>query len=133
MEIKPDRMISLGYGKYWRSDGIVGLMRIEEDRGPGRRTEVYTSTVDHPLVVSRGERAILQDMAVATDEGVRLQEVQEALSDLLVALGDVPDVLKRSLATEARMDVAAWQRRIRALQKTEVADALPDPQNELFG
>ena len=132
MEIKPDRMISLGYGKYWRSDGIVGLMRIEDDRGPGRRTEVYTSTVDHPLVVSRGERAILQDMAVATDEGVRLQEVQEALSDLLVALGDVPDVLKRSLATEARMDVAAWQRRIRALQKTDISEALPDSQNELF-
>ena len=132
MEIKPDRMISLGYGKYWRSDGIVGLMRIEEDRGPGRRTEVYTSTLDHPLVVSRGERAILQDMAVATDEGLRLQEVQEALSDLLVALGDVPDVLKRSLATEARMDVGAWQRRIRALQKTDPSEALPDSQNDFF-
>jgi hypothetical protein len=132
MEIKPDRMISLGYGKYWRSDGIVGLMRIEDDRGPGRRTEVYTSTVDHPLVVSRGERAILQDMAVATDEGIRFQEVQEALSDLLVALADVPDVLKRSLATEARMDVAAWQRRIKALQKTDLSEALPDSQNELF-
>ncbi len=132
MEIKPDRMISLGYGKYWRSDGIVGLMRIEEDRGPGRRTEVYTSTVDQPLVVSRGERAILQDMAVATDEGVRLQEVQEALSDLLVALGDVPDVLQRSLATEARMDVGAWQRRIRALQKTDPSEPLPDSQNDLF-
>ena len=29
MEIKPDRMISLGYGRFWRSDAIVGLMRIE--------------------------------------------------------------------------------------------------------
>lgn len=132
MEIKPNRMISLGYGKYWRSDGIVGLMRIEDDRGPGRRTEVYTGTVDHPLIVSRSERAILQDMAVATDEGFRLQEVQEALSDLLVSLGDVPDVLKRSLATEAHMDVDAWHRRIRTLLKTELSESLPDPQNDLF-
>ena len=26
MEIKSDRMIHLGYGKYWRSDEIVGLL-----------------------------------------------------------------------------------------------------------
>ena len=38
MEIKRDRMVFLGYGKYWRSDGIVGLMPIEEERGPRRRT-----------------------------------------------------------------------------------------------
>ena len=34
MEIKAGRMISLGYGKFWRSDAIVGLMPIEEERGP---------------------------------------------------------------------------------------------------
>lgn len=132
MEIKPDRMISLGYGKYWRSDGIVGLMRIEDDRGPGRRTEVYTSTLDQPLTASRSERAILQDMAVATDEGVRLQEVQEALSDLLVSLTDLPDVMRRMLASEGGLEVDSWIRRLRALIKTDPGDALPDPQNDLF-
>ncbi len=25
MDIKRDRMVFLGYGKYWRSDGIIGL------------------------------------------------------------------------------------------------------------
>jgi hypothetical protein len=132
MEIKADRMISLGYGKYWRSDGIVGLMRIEDDRGPGRRTEVYTSTLDQPLIASRSERAILQDMAIATDEGVRYQEILEALGDLEDALSDIPDVMKRMLATEAQMDVDGWQRRIKALIKTDPGDALPDPQNDLF-
>ena len=40
MDIKPDRMVYLGYGKYWRSDAIVGLMPIEDERGPGRRTRL---------------------------------------------------------------------------------------------
>src|ERR1051326_6954219 len=29
MDIKRDRMVFLGYGKYWRSDAIIGLMPIE--------------------------------------------------------------------------------------------------------
>ncbi len=28
MDIRRDRMVFLGYGKYWRSDAIVGLMPI---------------------------------------------------------------------------------------------------------
>ena len=77
MEIKPDRMISLGYGKYWRSDAIVGLMPIDDERGPGRRTEVYTASLAEPIVASRSEQAILQDMAFASDELLRLQENRE--------------------------------------------------------
>ena len=82
MEIKPGRMITLGYGKYWRSDAIVGLMPIEEERGPGQRTEVYTATLDQPIVASRSERAILEDMAFVTGDGFQLHEVREILSDL---------------------------------------------------
>ena len=33
MDVKRGRMVFLGYGKYWRSDAIVGLMPIEDDRG----------------------------------------------------------------------------------------------------
>ena len=79
MEIRPDRMISLGYGRYWRSDAIVGLMRIEDERGPGRRTEVYTATLDEPIVASRSETAILEDMAFASDELLQFQEVREVV------------------------------------------------------
>jgi hypothetical protein len=46
-------MIFLGYGKYWRSDHIVGLLPIENGRGPGRRTEVYVATREEPVVASR--------------------------------------------------------------------------------
>lgn len=131
MDVKPDRMVSLGYGKYWRSDAIVGLMPIEQERGPGRRTEVYTATLDHPVVASRSEQAILQDMAIATDDVMRMQELREVLADLLDGLEDVPDVLRRMLATEARFDVELWIRRLRTAMQGETEEAMPG-QNELF-
>ena len=39
MKIEKGRMIALGYGRYFRSENIVGLERIEEGRGPGKRTQ----------------------------------------------------------------------------------------------
>jgi hypothetical protein len=131
MEIKPDRMVYLGYGKYWRSDAIVGLMPIEEDRGPGRRTEVYTSNLPEPIVASRSEQAILQEMALATDEQFRMQEIREVLDDLLDAFEGFPDVFDRMLATEARFDVAAWTRRLRTLLGTDTVRSTGD-QSDLF-
>ncbi len=130
MEIKAGRMISLGYGKYWRSDAIVGLKPIEDDRGPGRRTEVFTATLEQPIIASRSEQAILQDMAVVTDEEFRMQEAREVMSDLLDALEDLPDVLHRMLAVEAHFDVAAWVRRLRTLVRTVPAEV--PGQNDLF-
>ena len=130
MEIKPNRMVSLGYGKYWRSDAIVGLKPIEDDRGPGRRTEVYTATVDDPIVASRSEQAILHDMAIASDEHFRIQEAREILTDLLDTLDEVPDVVARMLSTEARLDVAQWKRRLRMFLQTDSTST--DEQNELF-
>ncbi len=131
MEIKPDRMVSLGYGKYWRSDAIVGLTPIEEDRGPGRRTEVYTATIDEPIIASRSERAILHERAVASDEHFRIQEAREILSDLLDGLDDIPDVLARMLTAEARFDVSGWRRRLQAFLRTDAAEVVAG-QNELF-
>lgn len=131
MDVKAGRMVSLGYGKYWRSDAIVGLKRIEQDRGPGRRTEVYTSTLDQPIIASRSERAMLQDMAVATDEQFRMEEAREILSDLMEGLDDVPDVLRRMLATEAHFDPNTWVRRLRTFLKTEALET--GDQSDLFG
>jgi hypothetical protein len=123
-------MVYLGYGKYWRSDAIVGLRPIEEERGPGRRTEVFTATLDQPIVASRSERAILRDMTVGSEEQFRIQEARATLADLVDALDDIPDVLRRMLLTEARLDVARWERRIRALVQSDAEH--PDEQNELF-
>jgi hypothetical protein len=131
MEIRPDRMISLGYGKYWRSDAIVGLMPVEVDRGPGRRTVVYTSTVEDPVVASRSEQVILRDMAIGNDQQFQMQEALEMLADMLDALDDIPDVLNRMLVAEAKFDVAHWRRRLQALLRADGAE-VPDDQNDLF-
>jgi hypothetical protein len=130
MDIKPDRMVHLGYGKYWRSDAIVGLMPIEDERGPGRRTEVYTATLSQPIIASRSEQAILEDMALASGEQFQIQEARAVLGDLVDALNDIPDVLRRLLANEARFDVEAWSRRLRETVKTPVLESAD--QNELF-
>lgn len=131
MEIKPDRMVSLGYGKYWRSDAIVGLTPIEEDRGPGRRTEVYTATIEDPVIASRSEQAILRDMAAASDQHFQIREVREALADILDALEDIPDVLRRMLAAEAKFEVDAWRSRLHALLRLETPEA-SENQSDLF-
>ncbi len=132
MEIRPDRMISLGYGKYWRSDAIVGLTPIEENRGPGRRTEGHTATVEEPVVASRSEQAILRDMSIGTDQQFQIQEALELLADMLDALEEIPDVLDRMLVAEAQFDAANWRRRLQALLRAE-APEVPDDQNDLFG
>ncbi len=131
MDIKPGRMVYLGYGKYWRSDAIVGLRPIEgDDRGPGHRTEVHTATLDDPIVASRSESAILRDMAFAGEEQFRMREAREIMGDLLDALEDVPDVLRRMLATEAHFDVHSWTRRVKTLIKVE--SEAGENQPELF-
>lgn len=132
MDIKRDRMVYLGYGKYWRSDAIVGLMPIEEDRGPGRRTEVYTSTLPAPIVASRTEQAILTDMGVSADDAMRLHEAHEILGDVADAFGGLSDVLRRMLANEAKMDIDLWLRRIRRVLRDERAAEPDEDQSELF-
>lgn len=124
-------MVYLGYGKYWRSDAIVGLRPIEEERGPGRRTEVFTATLEDSIVASRTERAILRDMAVAGDEQFRMQEARAIIGDLIDDLDEVPDVLRRMLQTEAHFEVAAWIRRLRTLSREEPGESAED-QPELF-
>ena len=115
MEIKPGRMIHLGYGKFWRSDEIVGLLPIEEGRGPGRRTEVYVATRDEPVTASRSEQTILQDMATLPDDVARATEALSAAEDLLDALRELSPVLRRMLKNEESFDVEYWIRRLNGL------------------
>ncbi len=130
MEIKRDRMVFLGYGKYWRSDAIVGLMPIEDDRGPGRRTNVFVEGRAEPIVASRTEQSILEDMG-ATDEGFQVEALREAIRELLAAFHDFAPVLRRALQHEHHFDVEKWEQRLGEILR---APAVPEPsgQNELF-
>lgn len=131
MDIKTGRMVYLGYGKYWRSDEIVGLHPIEEGRGPGRRTEVFTGSRPTPVVASRSERAILQDMVTAPEEIFRMEEARSVIGDLLDALTDLSPLLRRVLSNEGGFEVEKWEQRLRGLLQPEEEEE-PKSQSDLF-
>ena len=61
------RMVFLGFGKYARADKIYAVEPITgEERGHGRRTFVWVDGIPEPIVASRTEQTILEDMAEAT-------------------------------------------------------------------
>lgn len=130
MDIRPNRLVYLGYGKYWRSDQIVGLVPIEEDRGPGRRTQVHVASLDRPITASRSEESIRREMAAAGEEEFRVQELRSAVDDLLDDLSGLSPVLRRVLLNEAGFDVRRWERRLRVIVHADEDDA---GQEELFG
>src|SRR5207253_1499036 len=111
MEIKRDRMVFLGYGKYWRSDTILGLMPIEEERGPKRRTNVFVEGRAEPIIASRTEQSILEDMG-ASDAGFQVPALREAVTELLAALHELSPVLRRTLQQEHHFDVETWEQRL---------------------
>jgi hypothetical protein len=60
------RMIPLGYGKFVRADRVFAVVPLEGgDRGDGRRTVVHVEGIAEPIVASRSERAILDDLEQA--------------------------------------------------------------------
>src|SRR5438552_18366945 len=114
MDIKSGRMVFLGYGKYWRSDRIVGLVPIEDDRGPGRRTDVFVEDRAQPIVASRTEDASLADLA-ATDDSFQLEALRASIAEQLEALHAVSPVLLRALLHEHHSDVEKGEERLRTL------------------
>jgi hypothetical protein len=129
VDIKPNRLVHLGYGKYWRSDQIVGLVPIEDERGPGRRTHVHVATLTEPITASRSEEAIRRDMAVS-DEEFRSGELRSAVSDMLEDLSGFSPVLRRMLLHEGGVDLSRWEDRLRHLIGYE--ETSPG-QEDLFG
>ena len=63
------RMVHLGYGKWVRADRVFAVVPLEPgERGDGRRTYVHAEGLAEPLVASRSERAILEDIEQALQE-----------------------------------------------------------------
>jgi hypothetical protein len=64
-------MVSLGFGKFVRSDRIFALEPlVGDERGDGHRTRVWVEGVKDPIVAARTEVTILRDMgqeAAATE------------------------------------------------------------------
>ncbi|MFL5827022.1 MAG: hypothetical protein ACJ76V_10920 [Thermoleophilaceae bacterium] len=67
------RMVALGYGKFVRADRVFALVPLEPaERGDGRRTYVHVEGLSEPIVASRSERAILEDVEAALAEAAGL-------------------------------------------------------------
>jgi hypothetical protein len=130
MDVRLGRMVFLGYGKYWRSDRILGLMPIEEGRGPGQRTNVFIEGRAEPVVASRTEQAILEDMG-ATDDSFQQEALRQATRELLEAFHEFSPVLRRALQNEHHFDVEKWEQRLGNLLRPS---AHPDSseQDDLF-
>ena len=106
MKVIPDRLVSLGFGKYVRADKVVALVPIEEDRGSGRRTLVYVEDLPEPITAGRTEGTILRDMIGPESGSVEL------LRELQTQIGQVRPLLKASIRSEAGLDLDRLSRRI---------------------
>ena len=130
MDIKSGRMVFLGYGKYWRSDRIVGLVPIEEERGPGQRTNVFVEDRANAIVASRTQDAILADLG-ATDDSFQLEALRASIVELLEATHEFSPVLRRALLNEHHFDVEKWEERLGTLLRPSATHAAAT-QNDLF-
>ena len=98
MKVIPDRIVTLGFGKYVRADKIVALVPIEEDRGSGRRTLVYVDGLPEPLVAGRTEGSIMRDM-LGAESGW-----SEPVRQLQLQRGEVRPRLKSSIRSSSGLD-----------------------------
>ena len=120
MKVELGVMIQLGYGKYFRSESIMGLEPIEEERGPGKRTNVYIEGFSNPIVASRGEGAILHDLTRSPDEIIQIREHTELLKDLLDSISGIPPMLRSIIRDQGNWDLDRLERHVREVLETEL-------------
>lgn len=103
-----DRMISLGFGKYARTDRIFALEPlVGEQRGGGRRTKVWVEGVGEPIIASRTESTILRDMGQESAVDASLFDEAIDLAARLAAAAEAGRVDLSDLGRRARRILAA--------------------------
>jgi hypothetical protein len=115
MRVEKGVMVALGYGKYFRSESIVGLEPIEEGRGPGRRTKVHVENLSEPVVASRSEGAILRDLTETPNEIVKAREQYELLSDIADTIAEINPMLRSIIRDQGKWDLDRLEERLRDL------------------
>lgn len=120
MEIRENIMIPLGYGKFVRSDKIVSLEPIEEERGPGRRTIVYIENVKSPLIASRTENSILANMVEIPKEELEAAAALELLKDIRDDILQIGPMLRKSIKKEADFDIDKIEKKINEILRHEI-------------
>lgn len=112
MEIRENTIIPLGYGKFVRSDKIVALDPIEDNRGPGRRTLVYVENLNNPIIASRTENSILANMSKTPRDVLEATAAMELLQDILDDIKQIGPMLRNSILDEAGLDLDRIQSKI---------------------
>lgn len=120
MIVKENSIVPLGYGKYVRSDKIVALEPIEDDRGPGRRTRVYVEKIDNPIIASRTENSIIANISEVPREAMEASVAYELLQDIYDDLQHIGPMLRKSIKKEAEFDLDKLQKRIEEILKHEI-------------
>ncbi|MDA2927047.1 hypothetical protein MYX78_07415 [Acidobacteria bacterium AH-259-G07] len=113
MRIEKGRMVALGYGKYFRSDNIVGIESIEQDRGPGKRTKVYVENLKEPIIASRSEGAILRDLIEMPREITKTREQYQLLGDILDTISEINPMLRSIIRDQGHWDIDRLEERIK--------------------
>jgi len=121
MRIAKGHMVALGYGKYLRSDRIVGFEPIEEGRGPGKRTTVYIEHLPMPMTASRSEGAILRDLVEMPKEVTRTREISDMLRDILETIQDINPMLRSIIRDQGHWDLDRLEERISEVFQEEEA------------
>ncbi len=112
MRVEKGILVALGYGKYFRSDSIVGLEPIEEGRGPGRRTKVYIKDITEPMIASRSEGAILREMVEMPGEITRITEQRQLLRDILDTIHAINPMLRTIIHDQGNWNLNRLEERI---------------------
>jgi hypothetical protein len=96
-------MVFLGFGKYARSDRIYALEPIlGDERGGGRRTRVWIEGVAEPIIASRTERTILDDMGQSAAAQASILDDAIDLAERLTAAAEAGRVDLGDLGRRAR-------------------------------
>ncbi|KGK88877.1 hypothetical protein [Clostridium sp. HMP27] len=120
MEIKEGIMVALGYGKFARSDKIISLERIEDERGPGRRTVVHVEEVRSPIIASRTENSILASMVEVPRSELEAAAALELLYDIRDDVQQIGPMLRKSIKKEADFDLDKIEKRINEILEHEI-------------
>lgn len=124
MEIRQNVIVPLGYGKFVRSDKIIGLEPIEEERGPGRRTRVFVEQLSNPIIASRTETSILANIVEVPREVLEATAALELLRDLLDDLEQIGPMLRDSIKRETTLDIDKIEKRITEILAHEIESGL---------
>lgn len=112
MRIQSGNMVPLGYGKYFRSESIVGLEPIEDGRGPGQRTLVFVHGLQDPITASRSDGAILRDMVESPGEVTRATEQRQLLADILDTIGGIDPMVRTIVRQQGNWNLDRLEERI---------------------